>query len=177
MNKQEIASLLEKNYKQFSIYLSTLSEQELTNAPEGKWSALKQLDHLRSSVSAVNLVFKLPAFIVKWRFGKANRPSKTYEQLVEKYENKLKEANNPPARFQPKEVSINEQKELIKQLQKAVDKMKNGILKMSENQLDELILPHPLMGRLTLREMLYFTIYHAEFHENLIKKYVQQMEK
>jgi hypothetical protein len=176
MNKQEIAAALEKNYHDFEICLSHLSDHELSNAPEGKWSALKQLDHLKSSVSAVNLVFKLPAFIVKWRFGKANRPSKTYAQLVEKYENKLKEANNPPARFQPKEVGISDQATLLKELQNAVTFMKNGMLKMSEEKLDVLILPHPLLGKLTLREMLYFTIYHAEYHEHLVKKYVAQLK-
>ena len=35
----------------------------------------------------------------------------------------------------------------------------------SEKQLDTFILPHPLLGKLTLREMLYFTIYHAEHHK------------
>jgi hypothetical protein len=34
--------------------------------------------------------------------------------------------------------------------------------------LDLLILPHPLLGKLTLREMLYFTLYHVEHHEKQV---------
>jgi hypothetical protein len=26
------------------------------------------------------------------------------------------------------------------------------------------VLPHPLLGKLTIREMLYFTVYHGEHH-------------
>jgi hypothetical protein len=37
--------------------------------------------------------------------------------------------------------------------------------RFSETQLDQLILPHPLLGKLTLREMLYFTIYHVQHHQ------------
>jgi hypothetical protein len=36
--------------------------------------------------------------------------------------------------------------------------------KFSEAQLDEYVLPHPILGKLTIREMLYFTIYHATHH-------------
>ena len=35
---------------------------------------------------------------------------------------------------------------------------------ISEHKLDRCILPHPLLGKLTLREMIYFTIYHMEHH-------------
>ena len=44
--------------------------------------------------------------------------------------------------------------------------------------LDRYLLPHPLLGKITLREMLYFTTFHIQHHqqtiENLQKpKYVQ----
>jgi len=42
--------------------------------------------------------------------------------------------------------------------------------KFTENELDRYILPHLLLGKLTLREMLFFTIYHIEHHEKLIKR-------
>ena len=34
----------------------------------------------------------------------------------------------------------------------------------SEKDLDKYKLPHPLLGKLTVREMLFFTIYHNEHH-------------
>ena len=38
----------------------------------------------------------------------------------------------------------------------------------SEKELEVYILPHPLLGKLTLREMLYFNILHAEHHRNSV---------
>jgi hypothetical protein len=42
-------------------------------------------------------------------------------------------------------------------------------LKWKDDQLDHYIAPHPLLGKLTLRELCYFTIYHAGHHLNIIK--------
>jgi hypothetical protein len=50
-----------------------------------------------------------------------------------------------------------------------VTTLNKRLKKYSEASLDELILPHPLLGKLTLREMLYFTIYHAGHHHHLIE--------
>ena len=43
----------------------------------------------------------------------------------------------------------------------------------SEQDLDSHILPHPLLGKLTFREMLYFTIYHVQHHQDLMLKYLE----
>ena len=37
--------------------------------------------------------------------------------------------------------------------------------KWSEDDLDLYVIPHPLMGKLTFREILYFTIYHVKHHK------------
>jgi DinB superfamily len=171
LEKKVIVENLKTSYQQFIDLINDLSDEKLVHAPEGKWNAMQQLDHLCSSVSAVNMVFKYPKFIVKWKFGTANRISKSYEGLVAKYQERLTVANVPPARFQPKPLTASAKQERLNQLQLALDKMCNGTLKMSEKDLDELVLPHPLLGKITLREMLYFTIYHAEFHENAVRKY------
>lgn len=38
------------------------------------------------------------------------------------------------------------------------------------DELDKYILPHPLLGKLTIREMMYFTIYHVEHHKKLTER-------
>ncbi|NBX80802.1 MAG: DinB family protein, partial [Flavobacteriales bacterium] len=40
----------------------------------------------------------------------------------------------------------------------------------TEDDLDKYVLPHPLLGKLTLREMLCFTIYHVKHHVEIIKR-------
>jgi hypothetical protein len=176
MKKQELVHALYANHKTFLNTLETLTKEELTSAPEGKWTALQQLDHLRITLDAVNLVFKLPFFISKWYFGKSNRPSRTYQEFVAKYQ--AKAANNTAPgleKYVPKIPSIDEYPKLIEKLNKAVATMAKGIENKTEEQFEELMLPHPLVGRGTFREMLYFSVYHALHHENLVKQYLGKL--
>ena len=175
MNKQALLDALTANYKRFLATLDSLSEEELQTAPEGKWTALQQLDHLRITLDAVNLVFKVPFFMAKLYFGKANRLSRTYEEYVAKYQTRA--ANNTAPgleKYAPKPRTAKEYKSLVAALDKSIAIMHKGISKKTEAQFEELMLPHPLTGRGTLREMLYFSVYHALHHEKLVKQYLEK---
>ena len=39
-----------------------------------------------------------------------------------------------------------------------------------DTDLDKYFLPHPLLGKLTIREMLFFTLYHDRHHVNNVRK-------
>jgi hypothetical protein len=57
---------------------------------------------------------------------------------------------------------------LISKYHRLKEKLIRKVLSYREGKLDHYILPHPLLGKLTLREMLFFTIYHNEHHLNLL---------
>lgn len=38
----------------------------------------------------------------------------------------------------------------------------------SETQLDSYLLPHPVLGRVTVREMLMFTLFHFDHHRDTV---------
>jgi hypothetical protein len=168
MKKEELSALLQRNYTQFIQLIAEISNADFCYAPEGKWSAGQQLDHLVKSVSPVNMAMGLPKFIPKLLFGTANRPSKSYEALVEKYALKLKEGGRATGRFVPKTVTPTQKDDLTKQLSFLVKRLCRKTEKQTEEALDIFILPHPLLGKLTLREMLYFTAYHVEHHRQLV---------
>ncbi len=170
MNRTEIASRLAANHNFFLEQIDQLSDTDLCYAPEGKWNAIQQLDHIIRSVSPVNMAMGLPKFILKWRFGTANRPSKTYEQLVEKYQRKLMEGGRASARFTPPVITADQQKTLSRKLEKLVTALCLKTSRWSEEDLDRYILPHPLLGKLTIREMLYFTAHHVLHHQEAVNR-------
>ena len=170
MKKKELAKLLKDNHEHFVQQIQKLSDVDFCYAPEGKWSAAQQLDHLVRSVYPVNMKLRLPNFILQWRFGKANRPSKTYEGLIEKYTNKLKEGGKASGRFIPSQINPDQKEKLTNQLTQLVTKLSHKTENNSEEALDTYILTHPLLGKLTLREMLYFTAYHVAHHQLLVEK-------
>ena len=61
--------------------------------------------------------------------------------------------------------SFSQQVSYKEQKQKLIAKVE----KQEEKELDIYILPHPLLGKVTLREMLYVTIHHNEHHLQLLK--------
>lgn len=170
MDKEQLAQLLQTNHAQFIQQLQALNDDDFCYAPEDKWSAAQQLDHIVRSVSPVNMALGIPKFIVLWKFGKANRPSKSYEGLVEKYNLKLAAGGRASGRFVPPTVSADKKDLLLAQLNGIVTKLCIKTKKHSEEALDKYILPHPLLGKLTFREMLYFTAYHVAHHGKLVEK-------
>ncbi|WP_231962837.1 DinB family protein [Polaribacter sp. KT25b] len=40
---------------------------------------------------------------------------------------------------------------------------------ISEKNLDTLVLPHPLMGKMTVREIIMWTAYHTEHHTKTLQ--------
>jgi hypothetical protein len=168
MHKQQIAEQLRIHHAEFSHLLATMETDDYCYAPEGKWSAARQLDHLCKSVRPVNLAFSLPGFLLRLFFGTANRPSRSYEQLVEKYQAKLAAGGRASGPFLPAEARPERRAALLQQLNRRVESLASKVEQSDEDQLDRQILPHPLLGKLTLREMLYFTIYHVQHHQAAI---------
>ncbi len=170
MNKQQIANKLRENHQNFVDYISSLSEPNFMFSVDEKWTAGQQLDHLVRGVLPVKMALTLPKFVPNLLFGKANRESLDYESLVAKYQGKLATGSKASGRFIPPELSFAKRELLKNKLLKTVAGLCQKIDNFSESQLDEYILPHPILGKLTIREMLYFTIYHVEHHhKNTVK--------
>lgn len=170
MNKEKISVQLVVNHNHFCETLNQLSEKDFEKKPNQKWSAGQQLDHIIKSVQPFDMAMGLPSFVLKMKFGLANRPSKTYDDLVTKYKNALEKnvGFEIPKEFDPNDIPFAKREKAMKKLQGLVQKLCKRMNKYSEEELDKYILPHPLMGKVTLREMLYFTIYHVQHHEKQI---------
>lgn len=170
MTKEEIAHLLQSNHKRFIDLHASLNEIQFETSNNGKWNPGRELDHIIRAVRPVVLAFSLPLFILKLAFGKANRPSKTYEALVEKYHIKLAQGGRASGRFIPQGIKFKDKKAALKKLDRLIVQLNKRTTVRAEQALDHYILPHPLLGKLTLREMLYFTAYHVEHHrKNTLK--------
>jgi len=167
MTKQEIGPLLIGKYGAFLAQLRRMPERETHMAAPGKWSPAQQAEHLVKSVRPVTLAFGLPGFVLTMMFGKSNRPSRSFDELVARYHTKLAAGGKSSKPFVPG--VPRDLKRVFSQLESTVDRLGRRINRFSENDLDIHLLPHPLLGKLTLREMLYFTVYHADHHRKAIE--------
>ncbi len=165
MDRLLIIDRLNENYSAFSDLIEEMTEAEFTFSPDGtKWTPGQQLDHLCRSVAPLNKGLKAPGFALKAMFGKADHQSLSYDELVGRYLAELTAGGTAPAPFRPEAIGFDKKDELLANLRAHVEHLSKSIEKYDEAKLDSLVLPHPLLGKLTVREMLYFTIYHGEHH-------------
>ena len=170
MEKQEIVQRLHAQYGQFCELVQNLSPEAFTFHLEGKWSAAQQLDHLIRSVRPVVLGLSLPSFLLRLIFGRAKHTPREYDTLVRTYQDALAKGGKSPKAYEPKVPGEGFQSfgsERLMQMITALDRLLDAL---SESDLDILQAPHPLLGKLTLRELMYFTIYHAEHHRRNVER-------
>jgi hypothetical protein len=168
-DKPQIVSALNENVDAFNNYIVQLTKEQFEASPGGKWSAGQSLDHLIRAIKPLQLAYGLPKFALRIMFGKTNRPSKTYDELVAKYKAKLLAGGRASGPFIPPFISFKKKDELIKKYAEQKQKLVAKIEKQNEKDLDVYILPHPLLGKVTLREMLYFTVHHNQHHLETVK--------
>lgn len=172
MNQEEIIHQLKKVSAELSSTCIVIPEPDFFLQPGNKWSIAQNLVHLTLAANMTRLAFQLPKFIVRIYGGTPNRASRSYEQLVERYRQKLAEGGQATGLYIPKSTTGTEGKEnLIRQFERSMHKLTRAFRRnWKEEQLDDYLAPHPLLGKLTLRELGYFTIYHTIHHHNIIKE-------
>lgn len=174
MDKVQLIQQLRLHHKNFTDTVEAFQQEQFEYNATQKWNAGQQLDHIYKSISPVQLAFILPHFILKIMFGKANRTSKTYDEVITKYKSKLALGGSASGRFLPKKIKFEERAKLSNKILTTTESLCNAINNKTEEELDTYILPHPLLGKLTLREMIYFTIYHVQHHHKQVEENITQ---
>lgn len=170
--KPQLISALNEKIDAFNNYIESLSKEQFEETRNGKWSAGQNLDHLIRSIKPLQLAYRLPKFALLILFGKTNRPSRTYEEVVTKYKTKLTAGGKASGPFIPPFIGFEKKEALIRKYKHQKQKLIAKVERQAEIDLDTYILPHPLLGKVTLREMLFFTIHHNEHHLELLKNRV-----
>jgi DinB superfamily len=168
-DKKFIIDLLNKHADSLVSFVGEQSQESFTHSMNGKWSVGQNLDHLIRSLTPVNQALLLPSFVLRMLFGKPNRPGRNYQELVDRYHQKLAAGGAASGRFIPPIVSWEQKESKVADFNLQKDRMVKRLGSWSEEQLDQYLLPHPLLGKITLREMLFFSAYHIQHHTQLLK--------
>jgi hypothetical protein len=141
---------------------------------DGAWSPADHVRHLTKSVRPVTDALRLPRLLPRLLFGKATRASRSFAQLRSEYRAALAAGGNA-GRFAPRPLPESERNRdsrtrLMRWHEEANDKLEDSLLRWSEEAADSHRLPHPLLGKLTVREMLFFTLYHNVHHVHAVER-------
>ncbi len=170
MNKQEIIAAFARNHHSFIDYINSLSVQDIEFCHGQKWSAGQQLEHIVICVKPFVKALGMDKKILEQTFGVATKQGRTYDELLTDYVTKLQGGGKAPERFVPQPTSFAQRDGLTETLTKLIEDLNSTIANYTETDLDTLCLPHPLLGTISIREMLFNAIYHVEHHHQLAKQ-------
>jgi DinB family protein len=136
------------------------------------WSPADTIRHLFKSTVPVTRALKLPRPLLRILFRRGLGASMAYYDLVERYRSVLASGGNA-GRFSPSPVRAPAnislwQQNLVSECRAAIVELARALERWTETDLDHCRLPHPLLGKITIREMLFFTLYHYEHHRAIV---------
>lgn len=167
--KTQIINMLTISNQRVIDWFTAISAEDFFARYGEVWSASDNLDHLIKSHKPVAKALKLPKITLRAMFGKPDQASMTYEKLCQIYRNEIAKGAQASGRYLPDQENQNsgtesKKKELLNQFLKASTELVFAAEKWDNKELDNYLLPHPILGKLTIREILFFTIYHNLRH-------------
>lgn len=170
MTKSEAIDALNEKHQILYDWLETHPKENWVKGPEGKWNTGEHIVHLIQSQNALNNALKLPKFFLKYKFGTNNRDNRSYTEVVKRYHEKL--AANPggvsPLSKNMPNITLESKSSYISQLDSQKKNLIKKFKKWKDKDLDSYLIPHPAMGRMTVREIVIWTAYHTEHHYNIL---------
>ncbi|CAL2082062.1 DinB family protein [Tenacibaculum sp. 190524A02b] len=172
MVKKDIINLLEEKHQVLFNWLQNQPEENYIKGPENKWTTGQHIVHLVDSIQKVNHALSYPKFILKYKFGTSNREVRAYEHIVERYQEKLSQNKEKAKAFNIKVTtpSLNKFQQLVTKLKIQNKKLQHKTNRWKDQDLNNLILPHPLMGKMPIREIIMWTAYHTEHHTKILQE-------
>jgi hypothetical protein len=144
-------------------------------APLGDaWSPADNVRHLIKSNRPVARALRLPRIALLARFGIALRRSRTFAEVRDTYRAALARGVTagrfaPAPEPAPADPDAARRALMKKRAEIAAD-LESAVEAWGERALGRFRLPHPALGMLTVREMLFFTLYHNLHHVNNVAR-------
>jgi hypothetical protein len=118
------------------------------------------------------MALRQPRLVLRLLFGKARKPSRSFTHLRDDYRAVLAKGAQA-GRFGPRETvppadPAAAYDRLLGKWQRLRPNLSDAIRRWDESALDYYRMPHPLLGKLTVREMLFFTLYHIGHHATIV---------
>ena len=167
--KHELINTLKDSNQCVTNWFTEIPAEHFFTRQGEVWSASDNVDHLIKAHKPIARALKLPKITLRAMFGKPSSTSITYEELCQIYRDEIAKGAQASGRYLPNQENPDsnaetKKGELLDQFSKASAELVLAIEKWDNKELDVYLLPHPILGKLTIREMVFFTIYHNLRH-------------
>ena len=148
-------------------FWSSFTPEAFVTKVDPTWSPAENVVHLVKSIRPVARALRLPRWLLRLLFGLARAPSRRWEPLREAYLQRLAtgvEAGSygpTPRRYDD---PTRAQQDLAQKLDDALQQLHHALERWTDTDLERYQLPHPSLGKLTVREMVIFSLFHYLHH-------------
>jgi hypothetical protein len=166
----ELLESLSLEEREVAAFFGSLSADELVLRVADAWTPAEHLQHLNIAASAVARGLSIAPWILRLRFGRSRRASRSFVELREDYRARLARGGRAGGRFVPPREQLmgaditTRLAELLARWQRVNARLVGALERWSERHLDRVQLPHPILGKIPTREMVFFIIYHGHHH-------------
>ncbi len=151
-------------------FFASIDDADFVRRRGSAWSPAEHLDHLNIAVSAAARGLGIRPLLLRLRFGSSRRASRTYDELRAAYQSNLDAGGRASGRYVPAGPGADDasaatrKSELLARWSRVNERLRGALRPWSERNLDRVQLPHPLLGMITARELVFFTIHHGPHH-------------
>lgn len=152
---------LAQAFREVEALFPQVDDAKINFKPTEKWSFGEEMVHLIMSTNGTALVLASP----DERLLPSDHPSRSYDEIVEEYKAKLLLNPTIGQSIADKERKQYKGEELKASFTKAAQNTLLALNYWDEAKADQwMVWKHPLLGKMTAREMIYFTAYHTRHH-------------
>lgn len=169
-DKGTIIKSLTDGVDQFNELINNLNEENFEANYNNKWSGGQDLVHLIKVLGIVNIGFTLPKILLNLLYGRNKKETRGFHELQTLYKSALEGGAKSPTIYIPKPVLFKDKISLINKHVVLNQAFIKKIEAHSDKALDNYRLPHPILGKVSLRELIIFTSLHTTHHLELLKQ-------
>lgn len=164
---------LKGTHHKLSDSITNWPENRFCDAPKDKWTAIQHLKHIHLSIlPLIRLLSDKPRFIAK-SLGMSDHSSRSFDAITQWFKSQIKTGMLSPPRYVPEAITFEERDIEVIAFNKSVDDLVAVIDLYTDTELEMYLIPHPILGNLTIREMMYFMDFHASHHMDHISNLEQ----
>ena len=152
-------------------FYTAIPESIFFSKPEIGWSPLENIKHLNTATSVVALFLRKELKFLLLLFGQSDS-KKSIQEIIKNYNDKLNNGSGAGVfspLFATNNVDVEKKKSEIKSLIESIQSLINVLPSWTEDELDRTNIVHPILGVMTVREMLYFSLYHLYHHSSKVQ--------
>ncbi len=171
--KQEIAETMSLQAKELAAYYEAIPDNVFFSKPAKGWSPAGNIRHLDKAAFALLAGLYTPKPMLRLLFGKCRRGVRRLSEIRDSYLRRLSQGAGAgiytPVNKGGSGATRTKQK-LLAIFPSNASRLAKAMNRFSDEELDSLQLPHPILGRVPLREMMLFNILHNEHHTGIVRR-------